>query len=128
MIKGQASVPAPCYYVYYYRRTHYWRYRVERNDAVFARQCADDVAEQGNGCPPLKMVEGMRWRWLSVASSMRDMCGTASPMKAMGPQKAVAEAVRSPVTTSSWLRRRMVFTPRFSAYCSPKSSVLSRIL
>ena len=56
---------------------------------------------------------------------MRAMWGTARPMKATGPQKAVAEAVSTPVTASSCVRRRRVATPRFSAYCSPRSSALS---
>lgn len=46
-------------------------------------------------------------------------------MNAIGPQNAVAEAVSIPVITSRLLRRRSVFMPRFSAYCSPRSSVLS---
>ena len=74
---------------------------------------------------PAVMVAGSSWRWSSVFIIMRAICGTASPMKAMGPQNAVADAVRSPVTNSSLLRSATVFTPRFSAYCSPSNSMLS---
>ena len=42
-----------------------------------------------------------------------------------GLPDAVAVAVSIPVTISSRLRVRRMFIPRFSAYCSPKSSVFN---
>ena len=53
------------------------------------------------------------------------MWGTASPIKATGPQKAVVIAVSRPVTISSQLRTRMMFTPKFSAYLSPSIRAFS---
>ena len=75
--------------------------------------------------PPLRMVTGSSEWWLDVPSSMRATWGTARPMKATGPQKAVVMAVSRPVTTSSQLRTRRMFTPRFSAYLSPSNKALS---
>src|SRR3712207_7314098 len=56
---------------------------------------------------------------------MRATWGTARPMKATGPQKAVTTAVRKPVTTSNQLRTRLTLKPKFSAYRVPSSSALS---
>ena len=44
--------------------------------------------------PPVSMVTGSRELWLEVPSMRRAMCGTASPIKEIGPQKAVVVAVR----------------------------------
>ena len=70
---------------------------------------------------PVRIVAGKSQWWLSVHSNKRAICGTANPIKAPVPQKAVVIAVRIPVTTSRKLRVRCVLMPRFSAYCSPKS-------
>ena len=56
--------------------------------------------------PPVSMVTGSRELWLEVPSMRRAMCGTASPIKEIGPQKAVVVAVSNPVATSSRLRRK----------------------
>ena len=74
------------------------------------------------------MVAGSRVRWLSVPSSSRVMCGTASPIKATGPQKAVVMAVRMPVTINSQLRVRTMLMPRFSAYWSPSIRAFSGLI
>ena len=73
---------------------------------------------------PILMVAGSSCRWSSVLTIILAMCGTASPINAIGPQNAVAEAVSKPVIKSNLFRRALVFTPKFSAYCSPKSRVL----
>ncbi len=44
------------------------------------------------------------------------ICGTANPMKAIGPQNAVVTAVRIPVAISRRLRTLRMFIPRLSAY------------
>ena len=64
---------------------------------------------------PQSSVTGSRVLWFEVPSSRRAMCGTASPMNEMGPQKAVVDAVSSPVTMSSRLRVSLMFTPRLAA-------------
>lgn len=46
--------------------------------------------------PPVSMVTGSRELWLEVPSMRRAMCGTASPIKEIGPQKAVVVAVSNP--------------------------------
>lgn len=63
--------------------------------------------------PPVSMVTGSRELWLEVPSMRRAMCGTASPIKEIGPQKAVVVAVSNPVATSSRLRVRRMLIPRF---------------
>ena len=50
---------------------------------------------------PVRMVAGNSFWWFSVPSIMRAICGTASPIKAIGQQKAVVMAASSPVTKSS---------------------------
>ena len=42
---------------------------------------------------PVSMVRGISELWLEVPSISRAICGTASPMKEMGPQNAVVMAV-----------------------------------
>lgn len=56
--------------------------------------------------PPVSKVAGNRVRWSDVPSRRRAMCGTASPMNAMGPQKAVLVAVSNPVQQSNKVRVR----------------------
>ena len=50
---------------------------------------------------PVRMVAGKRFLWFSVPRIRRAMCGTANPIKATGPQKAVVMAASRPVTKSS---------------------------
>ena len=50
---------------------------------------------------PHSIVHGNSHLWSSLESSRRAMWGTARPMKAIGPQNAVATAVSHPVMTSS---------------------------
>ena len=64
---------------------------------------------------PVRSVTGSSRRWSEVERMRRAMWGTARPMKAMGPQKAVEVAVRIPVVKSSRLRVRGILIPRFSA-------------
>lgn len=64
---------------------------------------------------PVRMVMGMRELWFDVPENSRAMCGTASPMNAMGPQKAVVAAVRMPVDKNIKLRTFRMFIPKFSA-------------
>ena len=68
---------------------------------------------------PVRIVPGIKYRWLSVLRNILAICGTASPIKAIGPQYAVVTAVSRPVTINRQLRSLIVFIPRFSAYCSP---------
>ena len=65
--------------------------------------------------PPVSMVAGISMRWLPVRMTMRAMCGTASPRKEMGPQKAVVVAVSRPVQQSNALRVRRILVPRLAA-------------
>lgn len=64
---------------------------------------------------PIIIVAGRSMRWVSVLIIMRAMCGTASPIKDIGPQKAVAAAVSRPVARSRRLRVRLMFMPRLRA-------------
>jgi hypothetical protein len=52
------------------------------------------------------------------------MWGTDSPIKVIGPQKAVVVAVSNPVAKSRRFLVKDIFTPRFSAYLVPKSMAL----
>ena len=52
------------------------------------------------------------------------MCGTDSPIKAIGPQKAVETATSTPVINNTTLRNLIVLMPRFSAYSSPSIKTL----
>ena len=74
---------------------------------------------------PASMVQGMSTLWLDEFSISRAMCGTTSPMKPIGPQKAVTVAVRMPDTSSRLLRVLRRFTPRLSAYRLPSNNALS---
>mgnify|MGYP006342029093 FL=1 len=56
--------------------------------------------------PPVSMLVGKSRDWLSVSKNIRAMWGTASPIKAMGPQNAVTTAVSRLVTTSSPIRAK----------------------
>ena len=77
---------------------------------------------------PQRMVIGIRLRWLLDCSSIRAICGTARPMNDTGPQNAVIMATSKLVESSSQLRVRIMFIPRFSAYISPSSSALSGLI
>ena len=56
------------------------------------------------------------------------MWGTANPINATGPQKAVVAAVRIPVARSSRFLVLLIFTPKFSAYLFPNSMALRGLM
>ena len=64
---------------------------------------------------PIRIVVGMIIRWSSDLIIILAMCGTISPIKDMGPQKAVTIAVRSPVMTNKRFLITFMLIPRFSA-------------
>ena len=74
---------------------------------------------------PARMVAGTRRAWLLVPSDMRAMCGTTSPMKPMGPQKAVTTAVKMPVMSNRMLRVLETLTPRLRAYRVPSNKAFN---
>ena len=47
---------------------------------------------------PHMSVPGKSMRWFVVLKNILEICGTARPIKATGPQKAVTTAVRIPVS------------------------------
>ena len=94
--------------------------------------CHSHQADNKSGCIATRslnqrsMVAGNSWRWFSVDGISRAICGTANPMKAIGPQNAVVTAVSKPVTTAASCAR-VSCSPRFSAYCSPNSGALGAL-
>ena len=74
---------------------------------------------------PAKIVTGSSILWLDVPNISRATCGTASPIKEMGPQKAVVVAVSKPVQKRIQMRVRLIFTPRLAAYNSPRRRAFS---
>ena len=74
---------------------------------------------------PDSMVAGTRTRWSEVPVSRRAICGTARPMKDIGPQNAVTTAVIRPVHISTLILAAVMLTPRLAAYFSPSSRALS---
>ncbi len=77
---------------------------------------------------PQKSVTGISSLWLSVCRINRAMCGTASPMKDIGPQNAVMIAESKPVENSNKVRALLMLIPRFSAYWFPSSKALSGLM
>ena len=73
---------------------------------------------------PQRAVAGMRILWLELAMSMRAMCGTANPMKPIGPHQAVTTAVSDPERRRRVERTRPTDTPTFSAKRWPKRRAL----
>ena len=67
------------------------------------------------------IVVGIISRKSSVRNNKRARCGTAKPMKAIGPQKDVDKAVIIPVSNSIVVRKRFMSTPKFSANLLPIS-------
>ena len=65
---------------------------------------------------------------MSVDKSIRARCGVTSPMKAIGPQKAVTTAVNIPVINKSVNRIFDISNPKLAAYCSPNNSALRGLL
>ena len=57
------------------------------------------------------MVPGTSIRWSALLNSNRVTCGTASPMKPTGPQKAVTVPVSNAVETKMKVRERLMFIP-----------------
>ena len=77
---------------------------------------------------PVSMVRGISELWLEVPSISRAICGTASPMKEMGPQNAVVMAVKIPTAMSNKLRVSLMLMPKFSAYRLPNSKALRGLM
>ena len=78
--------------------------------------------------PPSNKVTGIRELWFEVPSIKRAICGTANPIKAIGPQKAVVIAVSIPVAINNRLRVSRTFTPRFSAYRFPNNKAFKGLI
>ena len=70
------------------------------------------------------------WQQLFVVgcSEAGAQCGTARPIKEIGPQKAVVAAVRMPVQRSMAIRTLLTRTPRFAAYDSPSSNAFRGLI
>lgn len=77
---------------------------------------------------PVSIVTGNRDLWFDVPSNKRAICGTANPIKDIGPQYAVVIAVNNPAQSSNRKRTILIFTPKFRAYLSPKSRALSGLM
>ena len=70
---------------------------------------------------PISIVAGMSVLCQAVPSVSRAKCGTASPMKAIGPQKAVVVAVSRPVTSKSICLTLPILMPCFLATDMPRT-------
>ena len=55
---------------------------------------------------------GIVMRWLEVWNKPRAMCGTATPMNAIGPQKAVTPPASRPVANTMNRRVRDTLIPK----------------
>ena len=60
---------------------------------------------------PASIDPGIRMRWSAEAKSMRARCGTASPMKPTGPQKAVTVPASRTVERKISVRVRCTLSP-----------------
>ena len=60
---------------------------------------------------PASIVTGTSILWLDEPSISLAICGTASPMKEIGPQKAVVVAVSNPVQNRMAIRVRLILIP-----------------
>lgn len=69
---------------------------------------------------PVKRVKGNSHLLSSELITKRTRCGTASPIKDIGPQKEVTLATSRPVTINKVLRKVCTFIPKLRAYNSPK--------
>ena len=65
--------------------------------------------------PPNRRVSGISVRLFAVRETILVICGTASPMNEIGPQKAVVRAEINPVDISMELRMRLMLNPRLQA-------------
>ena len=70
---------------------------------------------------PQRKVAGIITSGFCVFSMMRQMCGTAIPMKEIGPANAVTQAERILEKIISRIRNSRMFTPRLCAYPSPSA-------
>ena len=86
------------------------------------------MSQRSNTTLPVSAVAGIRMRWSAARNSMRERCGTASPIKPTGPQKAVTVPARSVVERKTRRRVRCTSRPIVRAYCSPKSNRLSGLM
>jgi len=77
---------------------------------------------------PERTVPGTSTRWSLLRNSIRVTWGMASPMKPIGPQKAVTVPASNVVERNSSPRERRTFSPIVTAYSSPNSSRLSGLM
>lgn len=89
-----------------HRDAHQGRDGVDRQRQGFRNEVADQ--QQGGAA---SIDPGMRMRWSALAKSMRARCGTASPMKPTGPQKAVTVPASSTVERNSSVRGALHVEP-----------------
>ena len=76
-----------------------------------------------NIATPESMVAGRSMRWSAERNNIFAMCGTAMPMKPIGPQNAVTVPAKRVVEMSIRLRERAMLRPIEAAYRSPARSI-----
>lgn len=77
-------------------------------------KCANKLQNRAKSAPQ-RIDEGRRSLWLAVRMAKRAACGTAIPMKLIGPQREVTTAVSQPVITKSRVLTDFTPMPRFAA-------------
>lgn len=85
-------------------------------------------SQRSSTAAPERTVPGTSTRWSLLRNSILVTWGMASPMKPIGPQKAVTVPASSVVERNSSPRERRMFSPIVTAYSSPNSSKLSGLI
>ena len=73
--------------------------------------CFEQRSQPSSIAAPSSIEAGMSTRWSALAKSIRAKCGTASPTKPIGPQKAVTVPDSNVVARKINVRVRPTFSP-----------------
>ena len=80
------------------------------------------ISQNNKIIAPSKIVLQNKVKWLLVWKINFAMCGTANPMNAIGPTKAVILPAKMLVAIMISIRVLLKFIPKLFAYFSPKSN------
>ena len=86
------------------------------------------LSQINNTIAPVIAVAGINILWLEVVKINLAICGTANPIKAIGPEKAVMTPVSKLVIIKMIILLCLIFIPKLLAYFSPNNKLFKGLI
>ena len=86
------------------------------------------ISQINNTIAPVIAVAGINILWFEVVKISLAICGTANPINAIGPEKAVITPVNKLVITKIIILLCLMFIPKLFAYFSPNKKLFRGLI